>query len=288
MRKDGLRLEWNVAKTKEVLVAAFPFYVNAIAVTIYLKIDINLMGIMTNDKEVRVVRLGGELRVDCSSVGAALYCSGGAATGSRAAARSNALSSSRWSEGRSSSSRCSPFSISLIMAAGADIFVPWVFGAAFLPAINALRILALMFVLTYVATLLSTALILLRRSWTVTAVGTGSLVINGLLNFFLLRWGMRHFGEGGAGATAAAISVATELLVAMAFLLIAGRRVLDGKLVLTIVKAIAACAIALAVDIAIHSWGAVRLVIDGSVYTLIVLVTGAFRLSTLRTVRNVE
>ena len=123
--------------------------------------------------------------------------------------------------------------IAMMLGLGADVIVRTVFGPKFEPAVGAMRMLMPIFVVVYVAMLGATAMILLDRSWTVTMVTILSLVANAALN--LLSCGRRWhaLGEGGAGIGAAAVSVSTEAVVAITYVWLLRRDILDARNVLS-------------------------------------------------------
>jgi O-antigen/teichoic acid export membrane protein len=129
--------------------------------------------------------------------------------------------------------------------------------------------------------LCSLGLMMTNRAWTVTKVTLLSFVVNGTLNFLLLRPALRAWGEGGAGIGAASIWVGTELLVALTYVWFLGRDVLDRRNVVAFGKSLVASACVVAVHLSTASLGPLRLVIDLVVYVVLILGSGAVPVSEL-------
>ena len=165
--------------------------------------------------------------------------------------------------------------ISLMLGLGADVWVRVLFGASFGPAALSLRVLAPIFVLTYVAMIVSTCLVLLGRAWAVTAVSFGAVVLSLALNAVLIPRAIGWFGPGGAGAGAAMVVVATEGSVVVAFLALVGARAFDRSTVSSIVRAIASCALVVLVDAILRPMGLARLWIDAAAYPALLFALGA-------------
>ena len=117
-----------------------------------------------------------------------------------------------------------------------------------------MRVLAPLFVLTYVAVAASCALLSEGRGWTMTAVSAGGLLINPLLNLALIppcARGLRREGSGGVGCALAML--ATESAVTSTMLFILGRRAFDLRLLSAVGKMLVACAAAVALHALLRS-----------------------------------
>ena len=167
---------------------------------------------------------------------------------------------------------------SLMINLGAELWIKIIFGPAYAPAAPALRVLASMFVLTYVAIVYAISLWMLERAWTLTKISFFGLAVNILLNAALIRVSIRTFGPGGGGTGCALAMLATEIAVTACMMAVVGRRAFDRRSVLTIAKSTAACAVVALADRALVSIGPIRFVVDAFVYLVIVLSTGALRL----------
>ena len=169
----------------------------------------------------------------------------------------------------------------LLIAVGADVLVTLAFGPSFGPATNAVRILAPMFVATYLAILLSMTLVVLQRSWTLTTVSFVAVAVEPLIILGALRL---LKGQGpGASASAAAIGLAGSEVVTVCLLFYSvGRRSLDAPTVRAVVQSLALCAGVVALHRALFALGPWRIVIDMIAYLLGALVTGTVRISEAR------
>jgi O-antigen/teichoic acid export membrane protein len=141
-----------------------------------------------------------------------------------------------------------------------------------------LRVLALMFVLTYVAMIYANALVMLERPWILTSISIAGLVVNVTLNLLLIRYSMDRFGLGGGGTGCALAMLGTEIFVTGSMVAFLGRRAFDRRGTIAIAKSLAACAVVWVIHRSLASIGPLRLIVDGAVYLLLVLATGALRL----------
>jgi O-antigen/teichoic acid export membrane protein len=175
--------------------------------------------------------------------------------------------------------------VTMMLSVGADVWIHVLYHKApYDPAIPTLRVLAPSFVLTYVAVLLSTALILFDRGWQVTLVSIGSLALQPFLITFMVPFGAQHFGVGGAGLGNAIVFSFLELFSVVGFALYLGKRAVDARCVMAIVGSLVAFAVVAVLDRFLLSLGPARLVLDAIAYTVIVLATRAVRIQDVRSV----
>ena len=172
----------------------------------------------------------------------------------------------------------------MLLSVGADVWIHLLYGKAYEPAIASLQLLAPSFVLTYVAVLLSTALILFDRAWPVTLVSLGSLALQPFLILFMIPFGSRTFGVGGAGFGNAMVLSFLELFSVVGFAMYLGPRAVDRRCVLAIVGSLFAFAAVAVLDRFLRGLGPARLVVDAIAYTALVFVTGAVRIKDVRAV----
>jgi O-antigen/teichoic acid export membrane protein len=172
----------------------------------------------------------------------------------------------------------------MLLSVGADIWIHILYGSAYDPAVASLRVLAPSFVLTYVAVLLSTALILFDRAWPVTLVSIGSLALQPFLITFMVPFGARHFGTGGAGLGNAIVFSFLELFSVVGFAIYLGRRAVDGRCVYAIGGSLFAFAAVALLDRYVQTLGPARIVVDAIAYTVLIFVTGAVRVRDVRAV----
>jgi O-antigen/teichoic acid export membrane protein len=172
----------------------------------------------------------------------------------------------------------------MFLAVGADIWIHVLYGRAYDPAVASLHVLAPSFVLTYVAVLLSTALILYDRAWPVTLVSIGSLALQPFLITVMVPFGARHFGAGGAGLGNAIVFSFLELFSVVGFAIFLGRRAVDRRCLWAIGGSLLAFAVVIVLDAHIRALGPARIVVDVVVYAVVALVTRAVRVRDVRAV----
>lgn len=274
--KLDLPLAVDAQKTWAAIRSALPYYVNAVAITVYAKIDVTIMALQLPDAEVgwygTAWGVAGITMLLTPLMGAVLM-----PQLSRAAARSR---DELYAMFRRSLELLLVIAIpvSLLMGLSADLVMGRIFGAKFLPAVWALRILAPMFVLTYLAMLSAMTLVLSGRGWTATGISLASIAANAGLNTLLLRPGLARLGTGGGGTTAAAISVGTEVMVTAAMLAAIGLgNAFDRKNLGVLGKCALGCAIAIGLHVALEGIGGPRLLLALSAYAAIALATRAVR-----------
>lgn len=276
-REIKLTFRFDPAAIKAVTIACLPFYVIQVANTVYAKVDVTLLSLQTSDAEVgwygtsnNLAGLAFLLSPLVSWVLMPLL--------SRAASRSH---EELYGILRRSIEAILlvVLPISLLLGVGADVWIPLIFGKAFVPAAVSLRVLAPMIVFTYLATISATVLLLLGRAWTVALLQIGGLVLNPTLNILFVSWAKRSLGPGGAGGAAAVALLLTEASVAVALTAIVGRRAFDKASVRSLGKALVCCGATVALDRAITPLGPGRLAVDAAVYTALLFASGAIRVA---------
>ncbi|MBI5543377.1 MAG: flippase, partial [Deltaproteobacteria bacterium] len=277
-----LKLRIDPRATWAVLLASLPIYVNTLAHTAYAKIDVNVLAFTVDDPAVvgwygAASSLAGLTLLITPLIGWVLTPYLSRELGRSPAAFDEAL--------RRSVQVILAFAIptSLMMSLGADLWIRLMFGARFDPAAAPLRLLAPMFVLTYVATLAALSLVLLDRGWVVTRISLAGMVINLALNVVLAPLGRTLMGATGAALGCAAAMVLTEALTTGRMMRVVGARAFDRRSVLAIAKSLVACAIAVGVDRLAVGLGHARLLLDVAAYLLVVVATGALPLQELVT-----
>jgi O-antigen/teichoic acid export membrane protein len=276
----GIRMEWRPAAVKAVIVVSFPFYLSQVANNVYARIGISLLSLLANDTEV------GWYSAAFNLAGLALLVSPLVASVllpllSRAACRSEAQMFAIMSRSiRGILMLVLP--VSLMLGLGADVWVKILFGASFAPATHSLRVLAPMFVLTYVAMVVGSCLVLLGRAWAVTAVSFGALALNLVLNLVLVPRALRAFGPGGAGTAAATSVIVTELAVMLTLLSMVGARAFDRWSISSIARAVACCLLVVGIDALLRRLGPARLVVDAAAYPALLFSLGAVRVEDTR------
>jgi O-antigen/teichoic acid export membrane protein len=270
-----LRFRIDTAAMKKVLVASFPFYLGAVAQTIYSRIDVSIMSFLTTDTEV------GWYGAAATLAGISLLLSPLISwvllpLTTRAAARSEdelMLVARRAME----LILVVAFPVSLFLGVGADFLITGAFGAAFAPAEHSLRILAPTFILTYAAIVTATLLVRLERGWAVTWVSVSGMLLAPVLNIWLVPVCFAKFGAGGAGIGAAISLTVTELFTTGVMTYMLGMQAFDRRSVTALVKTfVIGAGVVLAdylmKDLGLGAW---RLLIDAILYFGAVTLTGA-------------
>jgi len=274
-RHLDLRLAVDVRHTLAVLTASLPFYLNYLAHSVYGRLDVSLMSFLTVDTEVgwygAAQNLAGLALLITPLMGWVLL-----PMFSRAAAVSEQhLDAVVCRTLEAVLSAAVP--VTLILGLGADVIIPAVFGSAFAPAVASLRILAPIFILTYVAMVAATVLIRLERGWAVTAISLCGLAVNAALNWLLIPAAWSALGRGGAGVGAASALVVTETFVTTVMLVLLGRRAFDRRSVMTLAKTALACVVVFAADRLGAGLGLARVAVDALLYVGLVLALRAVR-----------
>ena len=100
--------------------------------------------------------------------------------------------------------------VTVLVSAGADVLVRVAFGAKYAPAHTGLSILSLVFMMTYMNTMLAMKLIIIGRGWSVTVISCASVLVSAGLLFLFVPLGRHLIGEGGECAGAAASVIGSE------------------------------------------------------------------------------
>jgi O-antigen/teichoic acid export membrane protein len=271
----GLVFRIETKATKRVLLDSLPYYATLFATTAYGKVDVSLLDFLGNSQEVgwygAASAVAGLTLLVTPLIGWVLT-----PMYARAASRS---SEELFGQIRRSMELILTVAIpaSLMINLGAEVWISIIFGAKFLPAAPALRVLATMFVLTYVAIVYAQALVMQERAWALAKISIAGLVVNLGLNLVLIRYAMSHFGLGGGGTGCALAMLATEIFVTSCMLVLVGKGAFDARSILAIGKSVAAYLVVAVVHWLLAPWGPARLIVDVILYAGIVLTTGAVR-----------
>jgi O-antigen/teichoic acid export membrane protein len=260
------------------LVASAPMFLNTAAHTIYNKLDITILAVVAGDREVAwygaASLLAGMTLVVAPIIGWVLM-----PLFARARARSEAEYTAVL---RRSLELVLTFAFptALMMALGAEVWVTLLYGAAYAPAAVSLKLLSPLFVLTYVAMLNATSLILTGRAWAQAFVSIAGVGINPLLNSLFIPFSMRTWGEGGAGRGAACAQLGTELTVTAVMTVLVGARAFDRRTMGTVARTLLVCAAVWAIDEALRArvGPAPRLLCDVLAYLGLAVASGAIHL----------
>jgi O-antigen/teichoic acid export membrane protein len=281
-RDAGLQFRVDVAAAWAAIAASLPFYLNHIAFTAYGRIDVTVLSFATRDEQQLgwygvASTLAGLCLLVTPLIGWVLM-----PLFARAAARGDAAM-------RSTVARSMEFVLDMAIPAsfflilGADTWVHLIFGAAFAPAAYPLRVLAAMFILTYVATVSASALIILNKQWLVTRVSLGGLIVNPFLCVLLVRFTKTHLPSlGGAGTGAALAMLLSETFVTIMMTVALGAIAFDRRSIDVLVRTGIAIGLVVALHVLAAPLGPARLALDLVAYLVLVFALRAVRWSELR------
>ncbi|MCA1826893.1 MAG: oligosaccharide flippase family protein [Myxococcales bacterium] len=231
-RHAGLRLRFDWRATWRAISAAFPFYVNAAAYLAYSRLDVSLLAVLANDREVgwygAAQALSG-LTMALTPLLAWVYMP----LLARAAGRSREMFYALLRR-ELEYTLVAAIPLSAAIGLGADLWISLAFGDSFAPAAMALRFLGPMAAVTYVAFVVAACATLLESGWRLTLISLLGLPLNVALNLILIPLGLRTLGPmGGGGAGSALAALGTELFVATAMIWTIGRNAIDRRVVVT-------------------------------------------------------
>jgi O-antigen/teichoic acid export membrane protein len=271
-----LRLRLDLAATKAVLKVSFPFFIANAAVTLGSTIDVVVLRefVPSGSAEVgwysaarEIARLSALMSPVLSGVLVPMM--------SRAKHRSEEDFFAILRRGIEGVTVVS-LPLTLMLALSAELVVGIALKSEFLPAAASLRWLAPTFVLAYANVLLWIALMILDRSWTITVLSFVGLAL--LPVFILLVVPVtRGLGPGATGMGVAMALSFREFVIAIAFFVFLGKRAVDARSVRSIAVSLAICGVVVAVHVALTPLGHLRLLVDGALYGLLLLVTGVVR-----------
>jgi O-antigen/teichoic acid export membrane protein len=275
-------LRLDAAALKVVLVASFPFYANGVVITLNQKTDITLLEFLTND-DVQVGWYGAAQTV----TGLAFVLSPVllwvvTPLMSRAVARSK---DEMFSIVRRAIEGVYVVTLPLVLVdvLGADVWVRLLFGKAYAPAAMAVRTLAPVFLLTYLAMLLSMTLVVLDRGWRLTLVSALGLATNVVLTILLVPIGAHLLGPGGAGVGDALAVVLMEMLVSTVLLATIGREAVDRRMLGVLARSAFPIAACVGVHLLARGLGPARLGLDVVVYVVVAFVARVPGIDDVRT-----
>jgi O-antigen/teichoic acid export membrane protein len=274
----GVRAHLRVKETLAALKRSSPYWINQVAVVLYAKIDVAIMGLLVTDREIGYY--GAATNVSSVAMLMAPFMDWVLMPELSRTVRDRAEFSAmvrralEWTV-------VLAVPIATMLGLSADTVVHTVFGDRFEPAVAAMRTLAPQFAFVYVAMLGAASLILLDRSWTVTLVTVCSLVVNATLNLAVLRPALHLLGDGGAGVGAAAVSVGTEAAVATTYVWLLRREVLDARNLTAAAKSLGACALVVSFHAVCPRLGGFRLVLDAALYAALAVASRTVRVGEL-------
>ena len=187
-REAGLRYRVDVPSYASALVESLPFYVNSLALGILSSLGMSVLEfIRLDEREVGWFAGAQNIAYLCIS---SPRCSGGwgcrfSRAPSRAPSRRACHVLRRVVEGLVAAI----VPVTVLISAGADVLIHLAFGDKYAPAHTALSILSLVFVMTYIDTMLAMSLIILRKGWSVTVISISAVFITAGLMFVFVPSG---------------------------------------------------------------------------------------------------
>ena len=271
-----LRLKIDLRATKAVLRVAFPFFVANAAVTLGSTIDVVVLHelVPKGSKEVgwysaarEIARLSALMSPVLSGVLVPMM--------SRAKRRSDEEFFQILRRGLEGVSVIA-IPLTLMLALGAEFVIALALKQDFLPAAASLEWLAPTFVLAYANVLLWIALMILDRSWTITIISFVGLALLPLFILIIVPL-TKALGPGTAGMGVAMALSARELVIAIVFFVVLGKRAVDQRSVLAITKSLGICGAVVAAHVLLASIGSWRLLVDCVIYAVLALATGVVK-----------
>jgi O-antigen/teichoic acid export membrane protein len=279
----GLRFTFDLAATKAVLRVAFPFFIANAAVTLGSTIDVVVLRelVPAGSQEVgwysaarEIARLSALMSPVLSGVLVPMM--------SRAKHRDEDEFFEILRRGLEGISVVA-IPLTLMLALAAELVIGLALKDKFLPAAASLQWLAPTFVLAYFNVLLWIALMILDRSWTITVISFIGLAL--LPAFILVIIPLtRELGPGSTGMGVAIALSLRELVIAIVFFAFIGTRAVDRRSALSIVKSLAICGVVIGIHRLLAQLGPTRLLVDVTVYGVLMLVTGIVRPSDVKAV----
>jgi O-antigen/teichoic acid export membrane protein len=284
-RHLALRFRIDVAAGRRALAASVPFYVNAIVLAVFSKLDVSILAMRAGAAEVGYYGVANTIAalalVAAPILGSVFY-----PLISRAAARSDAELTELVRRGLEIVIALAvPVTLGIVL--GAELVIRVLFGAPYAPAALALAILAPMMLLTYVNIVCAVTLNVLGRTWTVALATAIGIVLDAALNLGLLGPAMRLLDRPGAGGAACALAmVASEALVTIALLRAVGRLVFDRQGATRAARSLAAGAVMCGAHLLLAGLGPARLAADAAVYLAAAFALRALTLSDVAALRD--
>ena len=274
-RHLGLQFRFDRAATRAAVVASAGFYAHSLALALGWRLDVAMLGYLAHDRDVGWYGASQSL-ASITLLMTPLMGSVLAPLLRRAYNRSPQEMIAvmrRVLEGL----LLVTTPVALFLALGADLWIRIAFGVAYAPAAGSLRTLAPLFVLTYLAILLSMALVVLGRGWTLTVVSLSAVALSAGVALVLVPFFGNWLGPGGAGAGMALASVSKESFVTTVLLVVLGRGFLDAPRRVLIRRTLLAALLTTGVHVLLGGIGHWRLLIDAAVYTGAAVALGVLR-----------
>jgi O-antigen/teichoic acid export membrane protein len=266
-----LRAAWTV------IVVSLPYFLNLLCHSVYERVGVNLISVMSTDAEVgwygAAANLASMAFLFMPIVSLVLMPMG---------MRLGEQSAELMNESMRGALRI----VVVVCALGSSLLyvhahdiVALLFGEAFGPSARTLQVLSPMLPITYVAVVASLQVNMQGRIWTLVKVSVAGLLVNPVTNLLLIAPLSLRLGPGGAGVAAAIAALATELTVAGLMLWALGRAALDGRTLAVFAKTVGLCAVVVALHAVLPNPGLWWVPVEVAVYVGLGVVVGAFPLA---------
>jgi O-antigen/teichoic acid export membrane protein len=257
---------WSRVRNQEVMPVlrrSLPFISTVLITSFTMFLDVTLLGFLVNDKEVGYYRFGQQLVMIAYMVGTVLPwvvlpLASRAATQSRAAFEGVARKALE-------AAMILSTPVALMVFLHADTIVKLA-DKKFLPTVGSLRVISIMIPVTYLASLGSTLLQAQGRMWVIVRVGIGVAILDGILVLATARWGLSHFGKGGAGIVAAWAMLIAEGLGTLVLLNTLGRHLWNREIAGSVARTLACLLPIVLLEVVLRRVGVpglLRIVIEG-------------------------
>lgn len=276
IRHHQLRMRPDVRLAGTAILTSLPFFVHLLAYSLYARLGVVWLGAVSTDVEVGLFGAASTF-AGIALIGMPLLSWVLVPSAARAAAQSPAHMDALVA-GALRASLLVAVPIVLVFSGAAAPLLSLVFGADYVPAASALRVLAPTFGLAYVSTVCAIALLQQGRVWTVASISIAGLALTVALDAVLIPWGMSSLGQAGGAQGAAWATLLTEILVTLALAACSPRSWQDRRLVRTALALVAGVVTAAMMP---------SLVLSAVAFATCVVVLGGVRRSDLAFVRQV-
>ncbi len=266
-RHTQLRFVVNYQATVATLISSFPYFVNAVAIAIFGKLNVMFLAKVASKHEVGFYSAASKLSaltlIFIPILGPILF-----PLLSRAEARS-AKDFNDLIRRIFEYVLVLTIPLALALSLGANLWIRIVNGTEYAPASLTFAIMALVMVITYFNTLCAYTLLALNKKWEVTISTFMGIIVNIAFNTLFLRFMIRLFDRDGGGSAACTITMlTTETFVTMVMLWLIGKRAFDRQNTTRIIKAAIAVTCTIALDrLLLHFWSWTRLAPDSTSFS---------------------
>ena len=275
-RHVDLRIRLHLDGFQAILITCVPYFLHSVAHKVYASVNVTMISWLVNDQEVGFY--GAAINVALIAllvmpVLQSVVVPMGARIGK---ASVEALNETMRATVRIALIFSVPMALLLALNSGTVVHILYKDGYA--PAAHSLRVLGLLIPLTATLTIGAMHLIQLGRIWTLSKVSITAMVINPAVSIFLIPYGAKHWGLGGAGLAASICTVLSETAVAVMIVSSLGRAAVDRASVKLVATLAGVGLVVVGVHFALPPLGFGKIVIEGVVWSLLAMPLGALPL----------